>query len=149
MKILIELDDDDLQILSDMINDCEYDYRNLEKDLDKARLVRRLKQNVLDARDHKNELTNKAIKNLRREGWDNAREAIRMIPCWITDKDHHGFDLWEDENGYAQESGARIVVMEVLDDNPYSENYVDPKKHRELRVPRGTRRVRKKTNNGE
>lgn len=86
-------------------------------------------------------VTNEAIRKFREEGWNEAKGAIRMIPCWITDKDHHGFDLWEDENGYAQESGARIVVMEVLDNNPFSENYVDPSANRAKREPRGKRRL--------
>lgn len=69
----------------------------------------------------------------REAGWNNAREAVRMIPYWFTDKDHHGFDLWEDENGYAQESGARIEVMKILDNNPYSDDYVDPLRERAKR----------------
>lgn len=52
-------------------------------------------------------------------GWEAARHEIKYLPCWYTDKDHHGFDLWTDENGEAQESGARITVMEILDNNPY------------------------------
>ena len=77
--------------------------------------------------------TEDIVRESREEGWNNAREAIRMIPCWITDKDHHGFDLWEDENGMAQESGARIEVMKILNNNPYSEDYVDPDKARAKR----------------
>ena len=52
-------------------------------------------------------------------GWEEAHKDIRMIPCWYADKDHHGFDLWEDKDGVAQESGARIEVMKILENNPF------------------------------
>ena len=86
------------------------------------------------------------VRKAREEGWNEARDAIRGIPCWYADSENHGFDLWEDENGYAQESGARIEVMKILNNNPFSEGYVDPKKNRKPRVPRGTRRIKGETN---
>lgn len=82
--------------------------------------------------------TNEAIRKFRGEGWNAAKDEIRIIPCWYTDSENHGFDLWEDENGYAQESGARIEVMKILNNNPFSDNYEDP---RAKRKPRGKRRL--------
>ncbi len=52
-------------------------------------------------------------------GWEEAHKDIRMIPCWYADKDHHGFDLWEDKDGVSQEQGARIEVMKILENNPF------------------------------
>lgn len=81
------------------------------------------------------------LNDARKEGWNKARDQVRGIPYWYTDKDHHGFDLWEDENGYAQESGARIMVMKILDNNPYSDSYVDPAK---VRAKRRVEKIRRR-----
>lgn len=86
-------------------------------------------------------VTNEAIRKFREEGWNEAKGEIRGIPYWYTDSETHGFDLWEDENGYAQESGARIEVMKILNNNPFSEDYVDPRSNRTKREPRGVRRL--------
>lgn len=52
-------------------------------------------------------------------GWEEAKMGIRMIPSWYVGPDKHGFDIWQDDLGIAQESGARITVMEILDNNPF------------------------------
>lgn len=52
-------------------------------------------------------------------GWEEAKQEIRVIPCWYADEEHQGFDLWENEEGEAQEGGARIEVMRVLNNNPF------------------------------
>lgn len=80
------------------------------------------------------------IDSVRAEGWENAHREVSYIPCWIKDWDDHGFDLWTDENGYAQESGARIEVMKVLRNNPYTEDYVDPLTNRPKRSVHSKRR---------
>lgn len=60
----------------------------------------------------------------RAEGFRRARNEISSLPCWIADTKHHGFDFGDDENGYAVETGARIHVMEILNNNPFTDEYV-------------------------
>ena len=113
---------------SNYIRDLGLTLRALEDKLDR----------VFNNEDH---ITNEAIRKFREEGWNEAKGEIRGIPYWYADSENHGFDLWEDENGYAQESGARIEVMKILNNNPFSEGYVDPRANRAKREPRGTRRL--------
>lgn len=81
-------------------------------------------------------------------GWEEAKQEIRVIPCWYADEEHQGFDLWENEEGEAQEGGARIEVMRVLNNNPYKEGYVE-ERPRGKRVQNGQPRVRRQVITGE
>lgn len=83
--------------------------------------------------------TNQHIKYLKRDVWNKVRNEIRVLPCWYADEDNHGFDFFTDEYGNASEIGARIEVMKILNNNPYSDDYVDPE-----RVKRRVTKVRRR-----
>lgn len=107
-----------------------------------SEMLGRMNQRFMDSFNYVDSESNKAVRNLRSQGWDNARDHIQGIPCWFADSEHHGFDLWDDENGVGQEKGARIEVMKILNNNPYSDDYVDPDKARaKRRVTKVRRRM--------
>lgn len=75
---------------------------------------------------------------VRAEAWERAKRAISNIPCWYKDKENHGFDLGDDEQGRAVEAGARVLVMEVLDHNPYRDGEELPERRPRSNVRRRT-----------
>lgn len=77
-------------------------------------------------RAHVAEVLEKHMQEREAKAWIEAKNVIRDIPYWYADPDHHGFDLWEDEHGMAQENGARIEVMKILENNPFTDSYLDP-----------------------
>ena len=95
-------------------------------------------------RAHVAEVLDKHMREREAEAWDEAKRAVSGIPFWYAGRDHHGFDLWENEDGIAQESGARIEVMKILDNNPFTDSYVDPYAGR----PKREDGRRKDTSNG-
>jgi len=78
------------------------------------------------------------FKSIQVEAWERAKTEIRHIPCWYQDKENHGFDLGTDDEGNAVEAGARRLVMEILDHNPYR----DGERIRERKRRAGGRRRR-------
>lgn len=94
-------------------------------------------------RAHLAEVLDKHMQEREAKAWDKAKRAVGGIPFW-TDGTNHGFDLWENEDGIAQESGARIEVMNILDNNPFNDSYVDPYADR----PKRENGRRKDTPNG-
>lgn len=56
----------------------------------------------------------------RAEGWEAARDEVRLIPCWFNpETGQGGFDLQHGE--IASEEGAWMEVTRVLSKNPYRE----------------------------
>ena len=135
--IIVAFSKEELDILVNIIGVCsaEAKYGNYKKEYRQKlqQLVESMNTKLVDVLSGEVQKTNEVVRELRRQGWSNARNSVSVIPYWFTDPENHGFDLWEDENGYAQESGARIEVMKVLDNNPYSDDYVDPNKERAKR----------------
>lgn len=76
-------------------------------------------------RNHMTEVLLPLFEEAKALGWEEAKREVRGIPNWYADEEHHGFDLWENEEGEAQEGGARIEVMRVLNNNPYKKGYVE------------------------
>ena len=62
------------------------------------------------------------IREAQAEAWECAKAELRSIPCWYESAERNGFDLCEDADGNASETGSRILVMKIMDNNPYRSN---------------------------
>lgn len=89
--------------------------------------------------DSARKLFDEAIQHVKYEVFEEVKSLILRgdIPYWYQDEDHHGFDIIEDEDGRASESGARMMIAEILSYNPYVPGAVKPEpKKRAPRVRR-------------